>query len=192
MCPIVPGAEIADMQLAISAPPVCRGPRKLVKMLATLALVLVLGAIAASSAVAAFRPSGPDTFKTEGIRLDSNSSSHAMFQERAMAPGETVTSRTKISYTGDRPEQIHLYGTTAGTRFSRSLQLRVTRGDETLYRGTLADFPDSYDHAVVDPQTWGGSTSATYRFDVTLTDGTAPQGAASWQTFTWEARSACG
>jgi hypothetical protein len=185
-----PGAEIEDMQLAISPPQARTSPSKLVRMLVTLGLVLVLGAIAASSALAAFRPAGhAQTFNTEGIQLHGNSSGHAMFQAPAMAPGQTATSRTTISYTGDTPAQLHLYGTTAGTRLARSLQLRVTRGGETLYRGTLAEFPDSYEHAVVDPQMWGGSTSATYRFDVRLTDGSAAQGAAASETFTWEARS---
>ncbi|MDP9295248.1 MAG: hypothetical protein M3O88_00955 [Actinomycetota bacterium] len=155
-----------------------------------LGLVILLGVIAASSAVAAFRPStSAEHFTSEGIHLESDSSGHAMFEAPAMAPGQTVTSKTEISYTGDAPAEIHIYGTTTGMRFARSLQLEVSREGETLYRGTLARFPDSYEHAVVDPHTWRGSTSATYRFDVTLMDRTAPQGAGASQTFTWEARS---
>ena len=113
-----------------------------------------------------------------------------MFDAPSMTPGETVRSTIHLSYEGDAPAEIRLYGSTEGIRFARFLQLEVTRGDYTLYRGSLADFPETYESGAVDPTVWLASTDDAYRFDVTLVDGAKqPPAGATQQTFTWEARS---
>ena len=113
-----------------------------------------------------------------------------MFDAPAMAPGETVTSKVHITYAGDAPAEIHLYGTTSGVRFAHSLELEISRGDYTLYRGSLADFPHTYEEGVTDPTIWLSSTEDDYTFKVTLLPGTpAPPAGRTAQTFTWEARS---
>jgi hypothetical protein len=176
------------MQVTISAPRARRSPSVATRALATVGLLAVLGGLATSQALAALRPS-PDGehFSSRRIRLESDSKGNAMFEAPSMSPGETVSSTTKISCAGDTESAIHLYGATTGTRFAEGLRLLVSRDGVHLYTGTLADFPDDYDHAVVDPITLSGGGSATYRFSVTLMND-APAGNAS-QDFTWEARS---
>jgi hypothetical protein len=189
MCPFEPEADVRGMPFANPDPHARTRSSTLIKTLATLGLLIVLGVIAASSAVAAFRPStSAEHINSQGFRLQSRGSGHAMFEAPTMAPGETLTSRMEISYKGSTPGSLHLYGATTGTRLARSLRLQVSREGKTLYRGTLAGFPDSYEEAVVDPRALGGSTSATYRFEVTLMDGTEPPAGTTSQTFIWEAR----
>jgi hypothetical protein len=158
------------------------------KALATAGLLAVLGWFAASSALAAARPS-PDAedFDSTGIELTSDSKGSAMFEAPSMAPGETVSSTTKVTYQGHAETAIHLYGRTTGVEFAEGLDLRVSRDGVPAYNGTLADYPDHYEEAVVDPITLHAGESATYKFSLTLTDG-APAGEAS-QDFVWEARS---
>src|SRR6266705_1536746 len=121
-----------------------------------------------SQALAAFRPGSGENFSSRQIHLESDSTRNAMLDAPSMAPGETVSSITRISYAGDTEAAIHLYGTTSGTRFAGGLLLAVRRDGVLLYNGTLADFPDDYEGAVVDPITLSRGGNATYRFSVTL------------------------
>jgi hypothetical protein len=176
------------MQVTISLPLSRRSPSLVAKALATVALLAVLGGLAITQALAAPRPSSDtERFSSGGIHLETDSKGNAMFDAPSMAPGETVSSTTRISYAGDMEAAIHLYGTTSGARFAERLRLLVSRDGVPLYTGTLAGFPDDYEHAVVDPITLSSGGSATYRYSVTLMND-APAGSAS-QDFTWEARS---
>jgi hypothetical protein len=161
------------------------------KVVTTILLVAVLGTLAISQAAAAFRPT-PETsrFHPTGVRLSTDAAGHAMFDASSLAPGETATSTIHLTYAGNAPAEIRLYGTTSGLRFARALRLEITRDGYTVYRGSLADFPDTFEGGVVDPSIWLSSNEATYRFEVTLLPGTMdPPAGNTSQTFSWQARS---
>lgn len=121
-------------------------------------------------------------------------------------PGSTAVSYTTIDYAGTLPAGVRLYGTVAGTGLDRFLQVTVTRGagegpafvpDATdytgagagvVFRGTLAEFPTTWAAGIVDPATWNGPESHSFRFRVTLADDPAGMGLTAGADFHWEAR----
>jgi hypothetical protein len=149
-------------------------------------VLAVLGGVLSTQALAMLRrSSAPESFSSQAIHLDSDSRT-AMFQAQSMAPGETVRSSTQISFEGPTNMAIHLYGKTSGTGSPDALRVLVTRAGMPLFQGTLADFPDDYEHAIVDPLRPSGGGCATYRFSVTLRH-LASAGTTA-QEFIWEAR----
>src|SRR5438477_8336354 len=111
-------AEPTHMEITIRRHQARLGSSTGIKVLTTLVLVVVLGALAISQAAAAFSSAPASSyFHPTGLRLSNDAAGHAMFDAPAMAPGETVTSKVHITYAGDAPAEIHLYGTTSGVRF---------------------------------------------------------------------------
>ena len=156
----------------------------------TCIVVVSMAGVVFSQAAAALNAPAATPFRSNQIRLSSDSTGHAMFEDVSMAPGQTVTSSMDVAFEGDdAPAEIRLYGSTSGGRFARALELEVVRGQRVLYLGSLADFPDRYETGVIDPG-WHASTSASYRFRISVTRGArTPKGTAT-QSFTWEARTA--
>lgn len=167
-----------------------------------------------------FTPAAGDSpvFDATAVSLTDDDGGNAMFTLPNAAPGSGDTGCITVTYHGESEATVRLYGTTTGTGLDRYLDLTVTRGTfpsgtppfdscggfvpdppdyigagaGTIYAGTLADFPDSYDAGLADPpgapEPWADSETHAYRFAVTLGDDNAAQGLTAGQTFTWEAR----
>lgn len=123
-------------------------------------------------------------------------------------PGSTAVSYTTVDYTGTLPADVRIYGTAAGTGLDRYLRITVTRGtgegaafvpdaaDYTgagagvVFRGTLAEFPTTWGAGIVDPATWSGPESHSFRFRATLADDAGAMGLTAAADFHWEARNA--
>jgi hypothetical protein len=170
------------------------------KMVASVAIVVLLGWLAATSARAALDRAATG----QGLGFD-----HAppSLQVRGgasldLAAG-TPTDRTASDVTvrlSDGPAVVRLFGRTGGTGLDRFLELTVTRGsgrgaafrpDAVIYSGNLTKFPTSEATAIGDPGgTWDEGEAHTYRFQVRLRDVDAAQGRTATQSFAWSAAAA--
>ncbi len=155
----------------------------------TCVVVMSMAGVVFSQAAAALNARAATPFRSSQIRLSSDSTGHAMFEDVSMAPGQTATSSMDVAFEGDAPAEIRLYGSTSGGRFARALELEVLRGERVLYLGSLADFPDRYETGVIDPVSWHASTTASYRFRISAARGTRMPSGTATQSFIWEARS---
>ncbi len=106
-------------------------------------------------------------------------------------PGDSATGCVILTYRGEKPARVRLFGTTRGTGFDRFLDLLVERGAscegfaDVAYRGTLQGFPDTL-RAAIDER-WKANETRAYRFAVRVRDGNDAQGLTARQTFTWVA-----
>ena len=120
-----------------------------------------------------------------------------MFRLENLAPGAADEACVRVTYGGNRPARLRLYGATTGSGLESHLLLTVTRGwaarDEfpscrsfvpdlrdyvglgrgVVYVGTLAGFPDSWASAPDDAvngmrRTWRRGQSHAFKFSVTL------------------------
>ena len=134
----------------------------------------------------------------------------AMLRLANAKPGQTASGCIVIRYAGGSPATVTLYGQTKGTGLDRYVDLTVLRGvvkrrsfspDRTnylgagpgvVYRGTLADFPDSGARGIADPtsrrpERWTSGEAHAYRFVVALQDANAAQVLTVTQSFIWRA-----
>jgi hypothetical protein len=108
-------------------------------------------------------------------------------------PGDSATGCVAVTYRGEVPARVRLFGTTGGTGFGRYLDLLVELGGEcrpfrraaVAYRGTLRGFPDSLGEAI--GARWAPGETRAYRFSVRVRDANEAQGLTTAQTFTWVA-----
>ncbi|MDQ3742128.1 MAG: hypothetical protein M3389_14400 [Actinomycetota bacterium] len=183
------------------------------KLLASVALVgLLLAGVAAvvqSAFTSTVRNSG-NTFDAGTIALSGSvDRATALFDLDGLKPGAGASKCIKVTYdsTGGLASTVRLYGATTGA-LAPHLELRVVRGTfpgtppaggactgftpaagGALFDGTLAGFPDTYDAAVVDPDTaWADNETAVYRIDVELADSDEAQGGSATHEFVFEAR----
>ena len=177
----------------------------------TLLIVATLGPLAATSAAAALRDTGPahaTRLAAGTVYITDDTGGQAMLSMRNGAPGSSATSYATIGYGGTLPASVRLYGRTSGTGLARFLTLTITRGmgaegafvpdpvdyagagPGVVYSGTLADLPGSYDAGVVDPGAWSRGDSHAFRFVVTLTDDARAMGLVADSNFRFEARNA--
>jgi hypothetical protein len=134
---------------------------------------------------------------TPALRLELNDRGHKLFTVRNARPGMTKTACVRVTYAGNRPARLRLYGRTEGTGLGRYLQLEVVRGWTSLdddpscrsfrpdrrnylglgpgivYAGTLAGLPRDFASAPNDAtwhytRTWRRGSSHSYRLVVTL------------------------
>ena len=129
-------------------------------------------------------------------------------------PGDSDIGCLKVSYTGSLPATVRMYSTvtSTGTSLAPYLSVTVTRGQETtpdvancgtfdaddadyghglngiVFQGKLSDFPSSYAAGEIDPDTWTGTSSHSYKFAVSLDDNAAAQGLNASAEFLFEAR----
>ncbi len=172
-------------------------------------VVGLLGPLAVSNTLAAFGSTSgaaDNAFAAGTVYLSDSDAGSSMLSMANAGPGSTATSYIVVAYTGTLASTIRLYGLTTGTGLARFLNLTVTRGSGTgagfvpdptdytgagagvIYRGTLADLPSDYGTGIVDPGTWQGPESHSYRFQVTVADDGAAQGLTAGADFLWEAR----
>ncbi|MFN2471061.1 MAG: hypothetical protein ABR583_08750 [Gaiellaceae bacterium] len=131
------------------------------------------------------------------LRLQLNDRGRALFALRNLGPGDTGQACVTVTYTGNRPVRLRMYGTAGRTGLDRHLQLTVVRGWTSqrtsrscrafrpdrrsylglgrgiVYTGTLEAFPDSFAEAPDDAtwhatRIWRRGTSRAFRLVVTL------------------------
>lgn len=188
------------------------------KLALSVVLMLGLWAVAGGSTYAALTGTtnnAGNTFSAGTVTLTDNDASGALFTFTNQKPGVTVNSCIKVTYTGSvTTSALKLYASTATGAMAPYLNLTVTKGTDSspsfsgctnftpdatnynalgagvLFNGTLSTYPTTYAAGLSDPNSaWTNSTSASYRFTVSVADTDAVQGLTSAATFTWEARS---
>ncbi len=193
-------------------------PGTAAKLALSVVLLLGLWTVAGGGTYAALsgNTANPgNTFSAGTVTLTDNDSSGALFTFTNQKPGVTVNSCIKVTYTGSvTTSALKLYASTATGAMAPYLNLTVTRGTDSspsfngctnftpdatnynalgagvLFNGTLSTYPTTYAAGLSDPTAaWTTSTSASYRFTVSVADTDAVQGLSSAATFTWEARS---
>jgi len=156
-----------------------RPARKRVKLLATLAMLALLGTVVSTgtwSAFSATTSNSGSSLAAAAVSISDNDAGAAMLLLAGAQPGARDTGCIQVTYNGSAAATVRLYGTTTGTGLDPYLDLVVTRGtisagafdscasftaDSTVYitgqpagvvyAGTLAGFPDDYTAGVVDP-----------------------------------------
>jgi hypothetical protein len=193
-------------------------PATAAKLALSVVLLLGLWTVAGGGTYAALsgNTANPgNTFSAGTVTLTDNDANGALFTFTNQKPGVTVNSCIKVTYTGSvTTSALKLYASTATGTLAPYVNLTVTKGTDSspsfngctnftadatnynalgagvLFNGTLSTYPTAYAAAVSDPNSaWTNSTSASYRFTVSVADTDAIQGLTAAATFTWEARS---
>ena len=193
-------------------------PATAAKMALSVVLLLGVWTVAGGGTYAALSgntANAGNTFSAGTVSLTDNDANGALFTFTNQKPGVTVNSCIKVTYTGSvTTSALKLYASTATGAMAPYLNLTVTKGTDSspsfngctnftpdatnynalgagvLFNGTLSTYPTTYAAGLSDPNAaWATSTSASYRFTVSVADTDAVQGLSSAATFTWEARS---
>lgn len=190
---------------------------KVKKLLATVAVVGLVGSVAGwmtFSAFSATTQSAGNRFAAGTVQVGSNSLGSFMYQVDAAKPGATVTKCTKVTYTGSLDANVALYASAVGAVGSY-INLTVTPGTGSptfpgctgftasgaaIFTGTLKGFADTYSSYGTGLATfpngttkWVTNDAVAYQFTLTLQDNNDANGGATALTtgdhaFTWEAR----
>lgn len=195
--------------------------RSLVVKLVAIAVALVLSATVWSagtwSAFDRTASSPGNAVATGTVVLADNDGGSPLLSLSGARSGSSVTSCTKVTYSGTVPADVRLYGTIAGA-LAGNLTLTITRGaiagtpaaksctnfvaDSTdylskgagvIYSGTLSAFPASAGAALPDPtsgaaEAWSAGEAHAYKLTVTMSSASGAGTSAS-ADFTWLAAS---
>ena len=183
------------------------------KVLTTVAvlglLATAIAAVVHSSFTAAAGNDG-NTFEAGSISLTDDDSAKVLFDVDGLEPASAPVKRClTVTYgsAGGLESTVRLFGATSGA-LAEHLRLKVTRGSfggsapggnsctgftatDSLFDGTLAEYPDSWSAGIVDPDTsWRAGDSAVYALEVSLADTDDAQGKSASHAFAFEARTA--
>lgn len=188
------------------------------KILITIALVALVGAVVGAGTFSAFSSTttnAGNTFAAGTVHLTDNDSGSAMYNVPAGAPGSSVTRCIVLTYGGTLPATVKLYTTSSLNALASQIDLTVEKGtssggtfpncgtfnaEATVYNGTLGGFASSHSSyangasAFPGSQTqWNQNDTLVYRFTLTLQDDNSANGGATPLTtgthsFTWEAQ----
>jgi predicted ribosomally synthesized peptide with SipW-like signal peptide len=183
----------------------------LARKMAASALVLGLVGIGAGagtwSAWSRTTENDNNTFQTGNVDIsDNDGGSTPMFALNGLSPESDAEVRCiTVTYDGNLPSSVRLYGETAGSGLDPYLDVTVTRGTMpdadfdcngftpdagggVVYDGTLGDYPDDYANGIVDPEAWTNGEQHAYRFEISVQDDNGAQGKSASQAFSWESR----
>jgi len=193
----------------------------LVRILGSAAVVGVAGAVVGAGTFSAFSSTtsnGGNTFAAGTVVIGDNDAGAAMYSLSDAAPGASVTSCIRVSYTGSLDSDVRLYTTSSIGNLGPYVNLTITPGSQAspsfpscagftpdpggdLYSGTLAAFAtshSSWSSGLADlpnaKTAWETNDAVVYRVTVTLADDNAANGGAGGamttgtHAFTWEAR----
>jgi predicted ribosomally synthesized peptide with SipW-like signal peptide len=182
-------------------------PRKLAATALVLGLVGIGAGAGTWSAWSRTTDNENNTFQTGNVDIsDNDGGSTPMFALGGLSPESPAEVRCiNVTYDGDLPASVRLYGETTGTGLAPYLDLTVTRGTlpdgdfdcngftpdgggGVVFDGTLGDWPDDYANGLVDAETWTNGEQHAYRFEISVQDDDAAQGKSASQAFTWESR----
>lgn len=191
---------------------------KLIAIAAALLLSAVVWSAGTWSAFNRTASSPGNAVATGKVLLADNAGGAPLLSLAGAVSGSSVTSCTKVTYTGTVAADVRLYATVGGTGLADDLTLTITRGtiagtpaaksctgfvaDTTnylskgagvIYGGTLAAFPTSAGSALVDPTsgaaaTWSGGDAHAYKLTVTMPSASGA-GTTATAGFTWLAAS---
>jgi hypothetical protein len=169
----------------------------------TAIVALVFGALATWGAAGALASPDAGGFTSHPVSVSAGAGT--MFRLPEIAPGRTITRFATVRSSGG-PATVRLFAHVSGIGLARWLSITVTRGTGgahgfvpasadrgagpgVVYSGRLSAFPASWDDGI---DLGAGSTvgTATFRFDIRISDAAAAQGLAAGADFVWEARQA--
>jgi hypothetical protein len=156
--------------------------------------------VAATQAVAAIGDPPPPPANV--VTLADDDAEMAMFAVSDLAGGRSVSRCLQVTYEGEGPAILRLYGSAAGTGLAPYLNLRVEQGSgggfdscagfagSVVYTGTLAQFAAMHaDFASgVTLPAQPDPAPLTYRFTATVANAAAAQGRDATADFWWEAQ----
>jgi hypothetical protein len=191
---------------------------KLVAIAAALVLSAVVWSAGTWSAFDRTASSPGNSVATGTVALADNAGGAPLLSLSGARSGSSVTSCTKVTYSGTVPAGVRLYATIGGTGLADDLTLTITRGtiagtpaaksctnfvaDTTsylskgagvIYGGTLAAFPASAGSALSDPTSeaaaeWADGEAHAYKLTVTMPSASGA-GKTATADFTWLATS---
>jgi hypothetical protein len=172
------------------------------KVLTSLLMVGLLGAVAGMSVFSAFSSTTSNdnnSFAAGSVTIGDNDSNQALYTVSNQRPGQGVTKCIKVTFTGTLASDVHIYSNTAVASLgplAPYVNLTITPGTQSsstfpdctgftpdsggaLYTGTVYDFvntKNSYANGVVDypgsTSSWLNGNSVVYQFDATLSNST--------------------
>jgi predicted ribosomally synthesized peptide with SipW-like signal peptide len=190
--------------------------RKLLVSLAVVGMAATAIAAATWSSFSSTSANPSNSFTAGTVSIGDNDAGGSVLSLSSVRPGGTASGCIRVTYSGSLASAVHLYGSSTGT-LAQYLTLTITRGTETapsfpscstftadstnyvgsgagvVYTGSLSSFASgktNYATGLVDPQSWAGNDSHSYKFTLTLPAGAAAaaQGLSSTAGFTWEAQ----
>lgn len=187
-----------------------RNVAPLVRLVAVLFAVAVVGAMVTNTTRAAFNAStsnGSNSLSAGTVVLSDDDANSVMFNLSGMKPGTTATKCINVSYTGSLTADVKLYGTVGGTGLGTYVDTVIDIGSgatggstmdctgftlaSNLHTNTLANFGSTNTNFSTGLGGFTGATnpsSKSYRVKVTLQDNNNAQGKTASATFTWEAQ----
>ena len=187
------------------------------KLLSTVAVVAVLGPLAASATFSAFTStttSSGNTFTAGSVTIGDNDAGQALYSLSDQRPGVTTSKCIKVTYGGSLDSTVKLYTPSTLASGAQYVNLTITPGTQAsstfpdctgfvaagggaAFNGTLQGFASAHNSfataLALDDQigttTWNGTDAVVYRLDVSIQDVAAAQGASSGaHDFTWQAQ----
>jgi hypothetical protein len=198
--------------------PTSRRPLLWAAGLSTLAAIGVVFSLGTFSAFSSTTSNTGNTFSAGTVAIGDNDAGAALYSLADQLPGATVTRCIKVTYTGSLDADVKLYTPSTIGSLGPFLNLTVTPGTQAtptfpacagftpdaggaIFTGTLAAFAaahPTYGAGLADypgaGTEWATDDAVVYRFEVTLADDNAANGAAGGalttgtHAFTWEAR----
>lgn len=189
---------------------------KLQKMMGTLLVIGLTGSLAGFGVFAAFSSETSNTGNTFAAGTvsigDNDGGTSSLYNLSNQKPGTTTSNCIKVSYGGSLDSEVRLFTPTAASAMNSNINLVITAGtqatstfpscagftatsDVPVYSGTLASFQAShnaysngFEANPANAADWSSGESLVYRFDVSVQDTPAAQGAtATAHAFTWRA-----
>lgn len=188
------------------------------KMLLTLLVIGVVGALAGVGTFSAFSSTTVNSgneFAAGTVYISDNDAGSAMYNVSNQKPGDTVQACILLTYSGTLPSDVRLYTTSTINAVGQYIDLTVEKGtgsgafpactgfsaESTVYSGTLSGFATAANDwtsgisAFPGAQTqWNQNDTLVYRFTLTVQDDNNANGGAGGplssgvHSFTWEAQ----
>jgi predicted ribosomally synthesized peptide with SipW-like signal peptide len=173
-----------------------RGDSKARKMILTLLIVGVVGAVVGVGTLSAFSSSTSNSgnnFDAGTVYLTDNDAGSALYNVTNRKPGDSVTSCIKVTYGGTLGADVHLYTGSSIGAVGQYVNMTIDKGtssgnpafpgcgtftsEANVYTGTLSGFASAHNTyangSSVYPgsQTvWNSNDTLVYRFTLTLQD----------------------
>ena len=186
------------------------------KLLSTVAVVAIFGAVAGSSTSAAFTgttTNSGNSFAAGSVTIGDNDAGQTLYSLSDQRPGVTTSRCIKVTYSGSLASTVKLYTPSTLAPGARYVNLTITPGTQAgsvfpdctgfsalpggaAFNGTLEGFAAAHNTfangLALTSQTgtasWTSGDAVVYKLDVSIQDVAAAQGTNSGaHDFTWQA-----
>ena len=169
------------------------------KILATLLVLTLMGAVTGGATVSALQSStesAGNTFAAGSVGISDNDGSGALYSVSSLEPGQGVEKCIKVTYNGSLSGEVRMYTDSSIGALGSQLDVQITPGTQTgspsfpscagftpdaggnLFSGTLATFASTYgawgsglvDDGPAATTSWTTGNSVVYRLRVTAAD----------------------